>query len=109
MFFPYSRPDYTAARRAGEGTIPVIASVSEAIQNKRLDCFVALAPRNDVTQLRLPAAQYVRVLPSVPLEKRAQGMPDALAHPQPCVRNNKTHKLVTTGSPVAPAFPAQWF
>jgi len=26
-------------------------------------------------------------------------MPDAPAHPQPCVQGRKAHKLVTTGSP----------
>jgi hypothetical protein len=29
-------------------------------------------------------------------------------HPQPCVRNKKAHKQVTTGIAGAPAFPARW-
>jgi hypothetical protein len=36
-------------------------------------------------------------------------MPGAEAHPQPRVQKQKAHELVTTGSPVTPAFPAQWF
>jgi hypothetical protein len=109
MFFPYFRPDYTTAHRAGEGTIPVIASVSEAIQNKRLDCFVALAPRNDVTHLRLPAAQYVRVIASMPSE-RGRRECRALAAPAASRAKNKKHtSIVTTVTPETRAFPAQWF
>ena len=36
-------------------------------------------------------------------------MPDASAHPQPCVQKIKARKQVTTGSPNGPAFPARWF
>jgi hypothetical protein len=32
-------------------------------------------------------------------------MPGAQAHPQPCVQNEKAHKLVTTGSPVNAGIP----
>jgi hypothetical protein len=41
--------------------------------------------------------------------KRAQGMPDAFTHPQPCVQVKKARKQVTTGTPKQPALPAQWF
>ena len=32
-------------------------------------------------------------------------MRDAQAHPQPCVRSERAHKLVTTGSPVHAGIP----
>jgi hypothetical protein len=32
-------------------------------------------------------------------------MPDAKAHPQPCVQGKKAHKLVTTGSPKQSGIP----
>jgi hypothetical protein len=35
-------------------------------------------------------------------------MPVHDTHPQPCVQSEKAHKLVTTGSPQHPAFPARW-
>ena len=53
----------------------------------------------------------LRVLPLLALSvERAQGMPGAQPHPQPCVRKVKAHKLKSpqVGRNI-PAFPARWF
>src|SRR3984957_9213591 len=44
----------------------------------------------------------------IPLIKRAQGMPGARLHPQPCVQIKKHTSVVTTGTSHHPTFPAQW-
>jgi hypothetical protein len=56
--------------------------------------------------VRALAARFARVMPKITLEKRAQGMPGAWPHPQPCVQRVKAHKLeVTTGRPKHSGIP----
>ena len=43
-------------------------------------------------RLRVLAAWRTRVVRKIIRPERARGMPDASAHPQPCVRNEKAHK-----------------
>ena len=64
-----------------------------AIRSRQVpDCLVARAPRNDMLAhsrgaKRPSDAHLVRLR-----KRRAQGMPGAWPHPQPCVRKVKAHK-----------------
>jgi hypothetical protein len=82
----------------------------ECVHGGSLDCFVACVPRHDEQQ-HSRGTKCARVMQQASPSKikRAQGMPDAEPHPQPCVQMEKARKQVTTGTPNIPAFPARWF
>src|SRR5689334_10602246 len=76
---------------------------SEAIHASargKMDCFVAalLAMTNEHTYA-FPRHRLPESCKFTTLAKRAQGMPDAWSHPQPCVQVKKARKQVTTGTP----------
>jgi hypothetical protein len=71
-----------------------------------------VAPRNDVkTHIRDLAARCARGLPeiSLPSNQRAQGMPGARCARSLACKIKKHTSVVTTVTPVHPAFPTQWF
>ena len=76
-------------------------------RKERLDCFGAHAPRNDVKMwVHIPAARYARVVYGSFAPKRAWGMPDAQAHPQPRVGKIETTRVSPPRSRrLHPAFP----
>src|SRR5256885_16800640 len=66
---------------------------------RKLDCFVARAPRNDDdTCLRNPAARSARVLPEFPVPLISEGAGNAgrPMRPKPRVRNKTKHTSVVT-------------
>src|ERR1700722_17199848 len=67
-----------------------------------MDCFVAIAPRNDVdwTEVRILAARFARGLPRsfAPRNQRAQGMPDARCTRGPVCKMEKENAHEHTGS-----------
>ena len=80
---------------------------------RKLDCFVAGAPRKDVADnshtpprsRRAIRASFVDVKPSE--IQRAWGMPDARCTRSLMCKNKKAHEVVTVGSPVSPGIPAR--
>src|SRR6185437_9465717 len=79
MFFPCSPLDYTTASRAGEGR-----KVCTALPSRG-----AIRPGDCIE----------------PLRNRAQAMPDALAHPQPCMRMKKAYERSHHGHIGSPGIP----
>jgi hypothetical protein len=75
---------------------------------RKMDCFVARAPRNDgethfdgETHLRILAARFARGLQEISAPKiRGRGECRAPMHPQPRVQSRKHTSVVTTGPPV---------
>jgi hypothetical protein len=71
----------------------VIASASEAIQlfcttkGRKLDCFVAFAPRNDVRMHSRGAMRPGFALQVLPYEIKGAGNAGRAMRPQPCVQN----------------------
>src|ERR1700689_4661218 len=80
MFFPCFRPDYRAARRAGEGHILVIASHAK---RPRKDWIASALPLLAMTGFHIPATQYVRVITTNPRTTEGAGKAGCPSHPQP--------------------------
>jgi hypothetical protein len=93
---------------------PMTAKQSMEQLQRKLDCFVARAPRNDgKVRLRDLAAMFARGLPLFPAlsNQRAQGMPGARsARRRMCSGDSgkSAHALVRSHRN-RPAFPTQWF
>ena len=90
----------------------VIASASEAIQNvcttTALDCFGALAPRNDTAEH--PATRTRPGLQRQPSDNRGRRECRVRGpHPRPRVRSKEAHEQSHHRCCRQPAFPARWF
>jgi hypothetical protein len=69
-------------------------AIQESDRGKSLDCFVASLLAMTPTEHTFAFSPRIapELLHRPPSKERAQGMPGALLHPQPCVRIKKAHK-----------------
>jgi hypothetical protein len=86
------------------------AKQSIATPRRKLDCFVAFAPRNDVASIsdmppRIPRRDAPGLCINCPRQQRAQGMPGARCTRSLACKVKKHTSVVTTGSPEQPGIP----